>query len=210
MGKIIIGALTQFIGSGSDSFIRDRHYWVVERVKLLRETAVNAVCFTSPSSSSAVKTRAQFAASRARFVSYSVSLPSFDFAAANRHLLCLGTIFFGQRSISDPSSSFSGLSRKARICTALATVDEDAVVATGVNGEENVDRENDEVSSRVEQEPKQLGTPCEIYVCNLPRSCDEKKILEMFRPYGTVVSVEVCRNTETGESRGCGYSQWHQ
>ncbi|CAI0469727.1 unnamed protein product [Linum tenue] len=47
--------------------------------------------------------------------------------------------------------------------------------------------------------------PCELYVCNLPRSCDIPQLAEIFKPYGTVVSVEVSKNPETGVSRGCGY-----
>lgn len=47
--------------------------------------------------------------------------------------------------------------------------------------------------------------PCELYVCNLPRSCDIPQLLELFKPYGTVISVEVSRDSETGISRGCGF-----
>ncbi|KAF5732007.1 hypothetical protein HS088_TW18G00695 [Tripterygium wilfordii] len=45
----------------------------------------------------------------------------------------------------------------------------------------------------------------ELYVCNLPRSSDIAELLKMFQPFGTVVSVQVSRNPETGISRGCGY-----
>ncbi|KFK42499.1 hypothetical protein AALP_AA1G001400 [Arabis alpina] len=47
--------------------------------------------------------------------------------------------------------------------------------------------------------------PCELYVCNIPRSYDIAQLLEMFQPFGTVISVEVSRNPQTGESRGSGY-----
>ncbi|KAK1429523.1 hypothetical protein QVD17_11734 [Tagetes erecta] len=47
--------------------------------------------------------------------------------------------------------------------------------------------------------------PYELYVCNLPRSCDISQLLNKFETYGTVQSVEVSRNAETGISRGCGY-----
>ncbi|CAN8310940.1 unnamed protein product [Cochlearia groenlandica] len=47
--------------------------------------------------------------------------------------------------------------------------------------------------------------PCELYVCNIPRSHDIAQLLDMFQPFGTVISVEVSRNPETGESRGSGY-----
>ncbi|KVH90369.1 Nucleotide-binding, alpha-beta plait [Cynara cardunculus var. scolymus] len=47
--------------------------------------------------------------------------------------------------------------------------------------------------------------PFELYVCNLPRSCGIPELLNQFETYGTVQSVEVPRNVETGISRGCGY-----
>ncbi|KAF5773256.1 putative RNA recognition motif domain, nucleotide-binding alpha-beta plait domain superfamily [Helianthus annuus] len=47
--------------------------------------------------------------------------------------------------------------------------------------------------------------PYELYVCNLPRSCDIPELHNKFKTYGTVQSVEVPRNAETGISRGCGY-----
>ncbi|KAF9587089.1 hypothetical protein IFM89_039697, partial [Coptis chinensis] len=47
--------------------------------------------------------------------------------------------------------------------------------------------------------------PYQLYVCNLPRSCDISQLLDMFKPYGAVQSVEISRNTETGISKGCGY-----
>ncbi|XP_076959736.1 28 kDa ribonucleoprotein, chloroplastic-like [Bidens hawaiensis] len=47
--------------------------------------------------------------------------------------------------------------------------------------------------------------PFELYVCNLPRNCDITDLLHKFKTHGTVQSVEVSRNAETGISRGCGY-----
>ncbi|CAN0889353.1 31 kDa ribonucleoprotein, chloroplastic [Linum grandiflorum] len=47
--------------------------------------------------------------------------------------------------------------------------------------------------------------PGELYVCNIPRSFDNAQLIELFQPYGTVVSVEVSKNPETGVSKGCGY-----
>ena len=41
------------------------------------------------------------------------------------------------------------------------------------------------------QEVKKLARPCELYVCNLPRSCDIAELVEMFKPYGTVLAAEV-------------------
>ncbi|KAM3211443.1 hypothetical protein ACQJBY_064925 [Aegilops geniculata] len=47
--------------------------------------------------------------------------------------------------------------------------------------------------------------PRELFVCNLPRRCGVDELLELFGPYGTVLSVEVSRDAETGISRGCGF-----
>lgn len=47
--------------------------------------------------------------------------------------------------------------------------------------------------------------PCELFVCNLPRRLGVDELLELFGPYGTVLSVEVSRDAETGVSRGCGF-----
>ncbi|EFH65645.1 predicted protein [Arabidopsis lyrata subsp. lyrata] len=56
-----------------------------------------------------------------------------------------------------------------------------------------------------EAEPVKKPRPCELYVCNIPRSYDIAQLLDMFQPFGTVISVEVSRNPQTGESRGSGY-----
>lgn len=79
-------------------------------------------------------------------------------------------------------SSYSLLLRKARLCA----------VAEGINGEESLDSQNDDVFGEEEVErQKKLRTPCEVYVCNLPRSCDAAHLLDMFKPHGTILSVEV-------------------
>lgn len=58
-----------------------------------------------------------------------------------------------------------------------------------------------------EEQPRKLklGNPTQVYVCNLPRSCDTQHLLHLFTPHGTVLSTEVCRNAETGESKGSAY-----
>ncbi|XP_062091290.1 28 kDa ribonucleoprotein, chloroplastic [Humulus lupulus] len=61
---------------------------------------------------------------------------------------------------------------------------------------------NDNVSTR--EWNNRLG-PCKLYVCNIPRSCDIPDLMEMFKPFGTIFSVEICRNLETGLSKGSGY-----
>lgn len=52
---------------------------------------------------------------------------------------------------------------------------------------------------------KRRVRPCELYICNLPRNYDISHLLELFKTYGTVHSVEVSRDPETGISRGCGF-----
>ncbi|KAI8572955.1 hypothetical protein RHMOL_Rhmol01G0241300 [Rhododendron molle] len=49
-----------------------------------------------------------------------------------------------------------------------------------------------------------LLKPCELDVCNLPRRFGTTELEDLFKPYGTVQSVEISRNAETGNSRGCG------
>ncbi|KAK1609771.1 hypothetical protein QYE76_033444 [Lolium multiflorum] len=56
-------------------------------------------------------------------------------------------------------------------------------------------------SGRTQRQPR----PCELYVCNLPRRFGVDELLELFGPHGTVLSVEVSRDAETGISRGCGF-----
>ncbi|KAL1828657.1 hypothetical protein ACET3Z_007069 [Daucus carota] len=59
-----------------------------------------------------------------------------------------------------------------------------------------------------EQEHKQESRqplPCQLYVCNLPSAFDISNLHQLFNPFGTVQSVEVTRDPQTGLSRGCGY-----
>uniref|UniRef100_A0A0D9X3V6 RRM domain-containing protein n=1 Tax=Leersia perrieri TaxID=77586 RepID=A0A0D9X3V6_9ORYZ len=53
--------------------------------------------------------------------------------------------------------------------------------------------------------PPRRSRPRELFVSNLPRRCDVDDLYELFRPYGTVLSVEISRDPETGLSRGCGF-----
>ncbi|XP_039852601.1 28 kDa ribonucleoprotein, chloroplastic-like [Panicum virgatum] len=52
---------------------------------------------------------------------------------------------------------------------------------------------------------RQWPRPRELFVCNLPRRCDVEDLLELFGPHGTVLSVEVSRDAETGISRGTAF-----
>ncbi|XP_061336464.1 31 kDa ribonucleoprotein, chloroplastic-like [Gastrolobium bilobum] len=148
--------------------------------------AAETLClsFITPSTSVlSLKHKHQFAASPKRFVLH----------FGHPRLSCLVT-----RTLEPSSSSFSPL-RKSGLYAA-------ALFAEGINGEESAEQQNDDVFGEEEEErEKKLGRPCEVYVCNLPRSCDSAQLLDMFKPHGTILSVEICRNAETGESRGCGY-----
>ncbi|KAL6857169.1 hypothetical protein ACP4OV_018551 [Aristida adscensionis] len=52
---------------------------------------------------------------------------------------------------------------------------------------------------------RQSPRPRELFVCNLPRRCGVDDLLELFRPHGSVLSVEIKRDAETGISRGCAF-----
>ncbi|PON97206.1 Splicing factor-like protein [Trema orientale] len=94
----------------------------------------------------------------------------------------------------------------------MAVVDEEAVVANEEQEEEegldDYDHSyeyytrKDDVST---PEWKTRSGPCELYVCNLPRSCDIPDLVEIFKPFGTIFSVEISRNLDTGISRGSGF-----
>ncbi|KAH0905397.1 hypothetical protein HID58_037224 [Brassica napus] len=80
----------------------------------------------------------------------------------------------------------------------LSVLDEEKQEEVEVDGETGEETEAEPV---VMKKPR----PCELYVCNIPRSYDIAQLLEMFQPFGTVISVEVSRNPQTGESRGSGF-----
>lgn len=56
--------------------------------------------------------------------------------------------------------------------------------------EEQVKGEGDGETGEEPAVAKKSG-PCELYVCNIPRSYDIAQLLDMFQPIGTVISVEV-------------------
>ena len=47
----------------------------------------------------------------------------------------------------------------------------------------------------------------DIYVGNLPWSCNDDDLREMFEPFGNVASARVVMDRETGRSRGFGFVQ---
>lgn len=127
-----------------------------------------------PSSISSLRIKPQYTASPKRFFSCSSSLPS------SFHFLSHPTTSFPS------SSSLKPQSRKSRVSSAFPVVNEESAVAEGFDG---VELQNDDVSG--EESPKNVARPCEIYVCNLPRSCDSTQLHDMFKPFGTVLSAEV-------------------
>ncbi|XP_059634451.1 28 kDa ribonucleoprotein, chloroplastic [Cornus florida] len=109
-------------------------------------------------------------------------------------------LFIPISHFSQPFASSSYLfchtTHKTSLITVSALVEEEPLAET---------LPEDEEANADDLAPKNLIRPCELYVCNLPRSCDISELLHIFKPYGTVQSVEVSRNAETGISRGCGY-----
>ncbi|KAK9079412.1 hypothetical protein SSX86_001083 [Deinandra increscens subsp. villosa] len=98
-----------------------------------------------------------------------------------------------------PSSSFIQLHKnpatKGDIFTVSALVEDEQQQYSSGNG----------YSLQEDSDFRNSFKPFELYVCNLSRSCDIPELLNKFKTYGTVQSVEVSRNAETGMSRGCGY-----
>ncbi|KMZ76270.1 RNA binding protein [Zostera marina] len=68
---------------------------------------------------------------------------------------------------------------------------------------DSIDTTEKQQNSKEEEEKVQKGY--ELYVCNLPRSTEISDLVDLFKPFGTLISVEVTRNADTGVSRGCGY-----
>uniref|UniRef100_A0A6M2FA06 RRM domain-containing protein n=1 Tax=Populus davidiana TaxID=266767 RepID=A0A6M2FA06_9ROSI len=66
--------------------------------------------------------------------------------------------------------------------TVLAVEDKEPEIAEEIN---NVSQENGDFES--EKQTK----PCELYVCNLPRCSDIADLVEMFKSFGSVLSVEL-------------------
>ncbi|KAJ0245304.1 Uncharacterized protein HA466_0187560 [Hirschfeldia incana] len=142
-----------------------------------------ASCFAIPlssrSSSNAIPKCKTLTSSCSYIASLKTSSTSFHLSSLSRQRL--------QLKVSSSSSS------------ELSVLDEEKV-------EEEV-KVDGETGEETEAEPVGMKKPrpCELYVCNIPRSYDIPQLLEMFQPFGTVISVEVSRNPQTGESRGSGY-----
>ncbi|KAL0700493.1 hypothetical protein Bca4012_056615 [Brassica carinata] len=108
------------------------------------------------------------------------------------------------------ASSTSSLSRNfvaQRLQIKVSSSSELSVLDEEKQVEEEEAKGDGETGEETEAEPVVMKKPrpCELYVCNIPRSHDIPQLLDMFQPFGTVISVEVSRNPQTGESRGSGY-----
>jgi cold-inducible RNA-binding protein len=53
----------------------------------------------------------------------------------------------------------------------------------------------------------QEGSDMDIYVGNLPWSCNDDDLRELFEPFGQVEGARVIMDRETGRSRGFGFVQ---
>ncbi|RDY08698.1 hypothetical protein CR513_07045, partial [Mucuna pruriens] len=80
-----------------------------------------------------------------------------------------------------PSSSYSSV-----LAPETLQISTREVVEERLDGEEYVYPQNVIVLGDEEWKGK-LGRACEVYVCNLPRSCDAADL----RPYETILSVEL-------------------
>lgn len=72
----------------------------------------------------------------------------------------------------------------------LAILDKESAVTEEAIEEDDVKSEGNASN----QEVKKQARPCELYVCNLPRNCDIAELVEMFKPFGTVLAAEVDTN----------------
>ncbi|KQJ94879.1 28 kDa ribonucleoprotein, chloroplastic [Brachypodium distachyon] len=77
--------------------------------------------------------------------------------------------------------------------------------AAAAHGEEEEEDGGESVEGDSSGWTQRSPRPRELFVCNLPRRCGVDDLLHLFQPYGTVLSVEVSRDPETGISRGCGF-----
>lgn len=145
-----------------------------------------ASCFAIPLSSSSrssynaiPKYKTLISSSSSSSYSYLESLkPQFP-SSTSFHLSSLSRPFVAQPlQIKVSSSEVSVLDEEE--------VKEEGGVKTG-EGE----TDGDTVVSEAEPVAMKKPRPCELYVCNIPRSYDIAQLLEMFQPFGTVISVEV-------------------
>ncbi|CAN6876516.1 unnamed protein product [Brassica oleracea var. botrytis] len=144
-----------------------------------------ASCFATPLSSSSRSSSNAIPKCKAIIPSCSylkASTTSFHLSSLSRHCVA--------QRLQIKVSSYS---------SELSVLDEEKQEEVEGDGETGEETEAEPVV--VMKKPR----PCELYVCNIPRSYDIAQLLEMFQPFGTVISVEVSRNPQSGESRGSGF-----
>ncbi|KAL1220692.1 RNA-binding protein CP31B [Cardamine amara subsp. amara] len=158
-----------------------------------------ASCFAIPLSSSsrssynAIPKYKTLISSTSSYYSYIESLKAKFPSSTSFHLSSLSCPFEAQPLQVKVSSS------------ELSVLDEEEVKGEGEVKTGEGETDGDKVVSEAEPAVMKKPRPCELYVCNIPKSYDIAQLLEMFQPFGTVLSVEVSRNPQTGESRGSGY-----
>ncbi|XP_013586385.1 PREDICTED: 31 kDa ribonucleoprotein, chloroplastic isoform X2 [Brassica oleracea var. oleracea] len=138
-----------------------------------------ASCFATPLSSSSRSSSNAIPKCKAIIPSCSylkASTTSFHLSSLSRHCVA--------QRLQIKVSSYS---------SELSVLDEEKQEEVEGDGETGEETEAEPVV--VMKKPR----PCELYVCNIPRSYDIAQLLEMFQPFGTVISVE------SGESRGSGF-----
>lgn len=135
-----------------------------------------ASCFATPLSSSSSRSSSN------AIPKCKTLIPSFSHLKASTtsfHLSFLSRHCVAQRlQIKVSSSSELSVLEEEKVVE-----EEEEVEVDGETGEET------EAEPVVMKKPR----PCELYVCNIPRSYDIAQLLEMFQPFGTVISVEVRR-----------------
>jgi RNA recognition motif-containing protein len=103
-------------------------------------------------------------------------------------------------------STFQNKTRPISSISTFALVDEQEPFAGFMSSAaaDPIEDDNSLDDGSVLNNNNNLVKPCELDVCNLPRSYGTTDLQDLFKPYGTVHSVEVSRNAQTGISRGCG------
>lgn len=98
------------------------------------------------------------------------------------------------------------VSRKVFRITALTQEETQTTEQSEPEEEANGEQQpKDNTRQKPENELESPPKRAKLYVGNLPRSCDNAQLTQLFQEFGTVESVEVVRNEETGLSRGFAF-----
>lgn len=152
--------------------------------------AASSSCFAIPlsssrSSSNAIPKCKTLTSSCFYVASLKASTTSFHLSSLSRQRLQLKV--------------FSSSSELSVLDEATQEAEEEEVKADRETGEET------EAEPVVTKKPR----PCELYVCNIPRSYDITQLLDMFQSFGTVISVEVKKNLTNFLSSHVSLCEWY-